>query len=85
MVKKFLKGAAVVTGCFLAATAAGTAWLTGTESGLKTVVSAVRAALPAFSSDVSECGVCRGWDGSIGTGTRLAMALEGSFFPTGDV
>ena len=54
MVKKILKGAAVVTGCFLAATAAGTVWFTGTESGLRTVVSAVRAALPGFSVEKAE-------------------------------
>lgn len=54
MVKKILKGAVVVTGAFLAAAAAGTFWLTGTESGLKTVVSAVRAALPAFSVEKVE-------------------------------
>ena len=54
MVKKILKDAVVVTGCFLAATAVGTVWLTGTESGLKTVVSAVRAALPAFSVEKTE-------------------------------
>lgn len=54
MVKKILKGAAVVTGCFLAATAAGTVWFTGTESGLRTVVSAVRAGLPGFSVEKAE-------------------------------
>ena len=54
MVKKFLKDAVVVTGGFLAAAAVGTVWLTGTESGLKTVVSAVRAALPAFSVEKTE-------------------------------
>ena len=54
MVKKILKGTAVVTGCFLAATAAGTVWFTGTESGLRTVVSAVRAALPGFSVEKAE-------------------------------
>ena len=54
MVKKILKGTAVVTGCFLAATAAGTVWFTGTESGLRTVVSAVRAALPGVSVEKAE-------------------------------